>query len=432
MSYQEGLCQWEHLVSSKLPHLSRPQALILAHWSYAMMFVGQSGMTMVGAWLAQLEGGTEGAWRQRLREWCDDAVDKKGDHRAQLEVADCFAPLLCWVLSYFPPQEQQIALALDATPLGQRFSVLCISVLARGGALPVAWQIQRAQEPGAWEPIWKDLLDQLADGLPADWRVVVMADRGLYAKWLYRDIQSHGWHPFLRISGWGKVREHGAESFEPLTSVVPGPGLSWAGQVECFADQKARLECTLVARWDEGHEQPWLLVTDLDASQAEGAWYAMRFWIACGFRGDKRGGWHWHQTKMTDPRRAERLWLVMAVATLWTMSVGGEAEREQPPRQYERLEDPHWARMPARGDSKKRRWLSCRNRGRIVVQVALLQARPLPKGQLGGEPWPETVSPPRHLPAPKQAAMTKALQALRERKRLERRRRRARKGKRVA
>jgi len=33
---------------------------------------------------------------------------------------------------------------------------------------------------------------------------------------------------------------------------------------------------------------------------------------------------------MRDPRRAERLWLAMAVATLWVVSVGCQAETELP------------------------------------------------------------------------------------------------------
>jgi len=39
----------------------------------------------------------------------------------------------------------------------------------------------------------------------------------------------------------------------------------------------------------------------------------------------KRGGWQWHKTRMTDPERASRLWLGISVATLWLLSVGGEA-----------------------------------------------------------------------------------------------------------
>ena len=52
----------------------------------------------------------------------------------------------------------------------------------------------------------------------------------------------------------------------------------------------------------------------------------MRSWIEGGFKDCKRGGWGWHQTKMVDPARAERLWLAIAVATLWVVSVGGEVD----------------------------------------------------------------------------------------------------------
>jgi hypothetical protein len=46
---------------------------------------------------------------------------------------------------------------MDATTLGQRFTVLCISVLYRGCAIPIAWKIVGTHEKGAWEPYWKAL-----------------------------------------------------------------------------------------------------------------------------------------------------------------------------------------------------------------------------------------------------------------------------------
>jgi hypothetical protein len=51
-------------------------------------------------------------------------------------------------------------------------------------------------------------------------------------------------------------------------------------------------------------------------AQATAVWDAMPSWIEGGFKDTKRGGWGWHQTKMVDPERAERLWLAIAVATL--------------------------------------------------------------------------------------------------------------------
>jgi hypothetical protein len=52
----------------------------------------------------------------------------------------------------------------------------------------------------------------------------------------------------------------------------------------------------------------------------------MRSWIECFFKDLKRGGFGWHHTKMDDPERAERLFLAIAVATLFLVSIGGQAE----------------------------------------------------------------------------------------------------------
>jgi hypothetical protein len=47
------------------------------------------------------------------------------------------------------PGQQQLALAMDASTLSDRFTVLCISVLYRGCAIPVAWAIVPAWGKGA-------------------------------------------------------------------------------------------------------------------------------------------------------------------------------------------------------------------------------------------------------------------------------------------
>src|SRR3954454_18102566 len=55
-------------------------------------------------------------------------------------------------------------------------------------------------------------------------------------------------------------------------------------------------------------------------------WYGMRSWIEGGFKLLKSGGWQWQATRMTEPDRVERLWLVLAVATRYVLALGGEAD----------------------------------------------------------------------------------------------------------
>src|SRR5213080_3738708 len=101
-------------------------------------------------------------------------------------------------------------------------------------------------------------------------------------------------------------------------------------------EQRALLEKTMKedtafrARWEEGYKDPWLILTDLAPEASDAGWYGLRAWIEQGFKITKRAGWQWHRTRMTDPARAARLWLAVAVATLWLLSVGGEADETIP------------------------------------------------------------------------------------------------------
>lgn len=178
MSQPEPLSQWIDTVSSAFPQLSRPQAHVLALWRYGMVIAKSCGITLVCAALALQLGGSEGSLVQRLREWCYSAKDKTGDTRRQLEVSTCFAPRLKWILSWWPADEPRLALALDATTLSKRFTVLVISVVYRGCAIPVAWKVVGALEKGSWEPHWLGLLECLAGSVPEQWTVIVMSDRG--------------------------------------------------------------------------------------------------------------------------------------------------------------------------------------------------------------------------------------------------------------
>ncbi len=211
MTCSERVLQWNATVSRYLPHLSRPQAGVLALWSLGMVLSRSCGWSQVSVMLALILGQREATLRQRLREWYYPAKAKAGQHRCTLEVESCFAPLLRWVLAWWPDPSRELALALDATTLGQRFTVLCISFLVRGGAIPVAWKVLASNQKGSWQPYWQALVARLDGVIPADWTVLVLADRGVYVPWLYRPIVAQGWHPFLRINLGAKARLEGTE-----------------------------------------------------------------------------------------------------------------------------------------------------------------------------------------------------------------------------
>ena len=89
----------------------------------------------------------------------------------------CVAPFLAWVLSW--GAGTQLALAGEATTVGQRFVVLVVSVVYRGCAIPVAWTVLPATEKQAWRGEGLRMLRQGRAVVPRRFFVIVWADRGL-------------------------------------------------------------------------------------------------------------------------------------------------------------------------------------------------------------------------------------------------------------
>lgn len=137
------------------------------------------------------------------------------------------------------------------------------------------------------------------------------------------------------------------------------------------------------------------MITDLPPHVAQVAWYRMRAWIEAAFKDLKRGGWGWQHSKMQEASRVERLWLAMAVALVWTVRLGSQADSQLPGAHVDRLPPAHIARQRVRSEPGQRsaRRLSCPQRGRLVLLAALVRAEDWPMGAITGEPWPEKVTP---------------------------------------
>ena len=298
--------------------------------------------------MAELLDAQENTIKQILKDWYKESRNNNGRKRASIDVSASFVPLLQWIISWWGTEEKSLVLAADASTLGERFTLLVICVVYRGCGIPVAWKILPGNQKGSWKPYWLELFQNIEKGIPQDWFVIVTTDRGLYASWLYQAIIEAGWHPFMRIKSQGSFSSEGnEENWKPLKSLITEVGTRFRGKVKCFRTNP--IECTLLGQWDTGHADPWLIVTDLEPGQARACWYSMRCWIECLFKDIKRGGFEWHNTKMTDPKRAERLWLAIAVATLWLVSVGGNTENPQSPFQTYQTNDDEPTGSPVTG-----------------------------------------------------------------------------------
>lgn len=355
---------WSADVSRHLAHLNAGVLRGLSLYSFGMMNLGTSGQSTVAAFLSLLLGRPFNTVRQQVREVVYDHDDKAGRERTDFDVTTCFVPLLRWVLHCFAPEQRTLVLAIDVTYLRDTFAIFAVSVVIGGSSLPVAWHIQPTEQKGAWNPIWQRLLQTLAPAVPVDWQVVVLGDGGLYSKTLFTFIRDHlHWHPHLRIDPQGYFQPPSG-AWQPLrTLVFPGMAATVCSG-RCFKGDP--LACTLLLEWDSACQKPCLVVTDLPVASACCRTYHLRFWIECGFKDVKRGALHWEQTKMTHPRRAERLWLVLSLVLLHWMCVATPAEATTDPLPL--LTFRPFASPPP---------LSSIRRGWLLSLVALITHRPL-------------------------------------------------------
>jgi hypothetical protein len=385
---------WYQIVETlteRLPALSPAQVRGLATWVYGTL-AAHSGCqsAVIAAWLAA--GAPEAAVRGRLREFVYDGADKAAPCTTEVEPSHCFAALLAWVLDWWTDADR-LVLAVDATNRHDTVTALVVSVLYRGSAIPVAWQVYAAapKAPGqardSWTAALITLLTKLRPVIPPRMQVLVLADAGLRSPRLRRTIRRLGFRPLLRLASDTWVRPVGQADFVRAPTLAPTPGTAWAGRATVFKQAHTQVQATLVVVWDTDQRAPWVLLTDLRPRQVGVVWYGLRMWIELGFRALKGVGWRWTHTRRTDPTRIARHWLVLAVATLWSLAIGTRAEdaarvgrdpahlRYPPPPPVVPPLPPRRLSVFARG------WaLACRqlHRGRLWTRLWLTP-----------EPWPQ-------------------------------------------
>jgi len=94
MSCHPRVTEWTMTIQAHMPHLSTPQATVLALWSLGLGLARSCALTAVRAFWAPWLKRKEPTVRQQLREFCYEATAKRGATRCALAVEPCCVPLL--------------------------------------------------------------------------------------------------------------------------------------------------------------------------------------------------------------------------------------------------------------------------------------------------------------------------------------------------
>ena len=213
---------------------------------------------------------------------------------------------------------------LDDTQQTTRCTLSTLALVYRGRALPLAWCRWTGQLHGTyWRQIDR-LLDQAQCLLPPQVRPIVVADRGVASPILIRLIQQHSWDYLLRVQSETTLRTapRGPRRVR-LDQLVQQPGAP-SVLTEGWVFSKRSVWAHTTAVWRVGHQEPWLLVSNLDLGLQLADLYAKRMHIEMLFRDAKSGAFEWELSRVLRADRAQRLLLAIMLA-VWCAVLLGEA-----------------------------------------------------------------------------------------------------------
>jgi len=248
-----------------------------------------------------------------------------------------YGPLIRAALSKW--KEVRVYVALDTTVLWNKFVIIRASLVYRGRAIPLAWKVLRHASASVAFADYAPVLRQAARLLPADWEVTFLADRGFCDEELFPLLKELGWHYRIRGKGSLLVYRKGKKGCQMARLCPP------RGQARFFHNayitQQRIGPVHLALAWPaSGQKDPWYIISDEPTELNTFADYGLRFDVEENFLDDKSGAFQVQQSEIDSADSLSRLFLVLAVGTLYLVSTGVEVVT----REMRRWVDTHWDR----------------------------------------------------------------------------------------
>jgi hypothetical protein len=236
-----------------------------------------------------------------------------------------------WV-PYVVGSRPSIAVAMDWTDFdadGQ--ATILLSLLSRHGrATPLIWlTVDKATLKDHRNEYEYRVLVRLAEVLPAQTKVLIVADRGFGDRKLYR-VLTEELHFDYVIRFRGNIKVTAADGEERPAADWVGP----AGRARALPGAAVTAEHysvgTVVCVQAKDMKEPWCLAASATNANAKSLikHYAKRWTIECGLRDTKdlRFGMGMGSIRVSTAQRRDRLWLLSAFAVVLLTLLGAAGE----------------------------------------------------------------------------------------------------------
>lgn len=304
------------------------RAFVTFGWALAGLLVSHT--VSLSRWLQHRPGQVMASTKERqLSRWL---------HNPKVDVSLIYEPLIRKALSNWAGE--RLKLALDTSQLWEKFTIIRLSLIYRGRAIPVVWTVVASASASVAYETYEVLLLLANDLLPENCDVLFLADRGFLNHQLINLLRDLNWRFRIRIKTSIKVYRKG----KPQTKIgrlIPAKGEALFVHNVRLTDERIGLLHLALAhvQTNDGYEK-WAIASDELTDLHTFDEYGARFDIEEGFLDDKSGGFQLEESQIRNADALSRLCLILATATLYLTSTGTAVVALG----YRRLVDTHWNR----------------------------------------------------------------------------------------
>src|SRR6266481_6318423 len=264
---------------------------------------------------------------RRFRRWLDNN---------RIKPEPLYGPLIAQALVGWVGK--RVYVALDTSMLWNTYCLIRLSVIYRGRAVPLVWQVIEHGSAAVSFETYKDLLAQAKARLPLACEVVFLADRGFADTQLMGHLKRLGWHFHIRIkSNFWVYRPHCDPFQVGRIGLAPGHARFWH---HVWLTKKYYGPVHVAAARPLGSNEYWYVISDEPTDGETLQAYGLRFDREENFLDDKSNGFQLESSLIRSAQALERVCFVLAMTTLSLVSVGTSVVQQG----KRRLVDPHWFR----------------------------------------------------------------------------------------
>lgn len=236
-----------------------------------------------------------------------------------------YKPIATWWLTWCAKTYGEIVLIVDGTRVSGHHQLLMVAAaLPKGRALPIAWTWMNTKRGHSDRTKQLALLARVHRLVPRKAQVVVVGDSEFGAVDVMRHLsQQWHWKYVLRQKSNNQVRtspEGEWRNFDELVTEAGRNNFVSNG----FLTVTHNFATALLAVWEKGQKESWLLATNCSSGHEAMRYYRQRMLIEEMFGDFKGHGFDLENTRLHSTARLSRLVLLLCLLYVWLIRQGLE------------------------------------------------------------------------------------------------------------